>query len=1200
MNKVLIGFAIVIVLLLAAALIGPSFINWNDFKGEIVAAAKEATGRDLAIDGDISLSVLPAPTLSAEGIRLSNVEGGSAPEMVRLEALKLRLAFAPLLSGRIQVETIRLVEPNLVLEVLADGRSNWVFQTAPKEGGAGEEGAASGGELDLRLDSIEIENASVVYRDARSGVEESLTGLSATASAGSVAGPFRANGNMIAKGLPLTFDVAVGTIESGEPLPVRLAVKLDGTPGEAVVTMTLANLEDEPRIKGEVKLSAERVGKLAAVLAPDAALPGLADQTLSLSAQLAGAGAQFSVNDLTLSLGAMQASGAVSVDLTDGAAIDAALEVGSLNLDELLVQAGKQSTKQADTPASKKSTDSDQAWTVPTLPTDVRGTFSLGIDGVTYRGRVIRQVQLNVALDQGQASLREASALLPGGSDFRLSGGLANEGDEPVFKGRVELASDNLRAMLEWLAVDVAEVPAGRLSTLVLTADIDARPSLVQVAGLNLRLDNSTITGGIATRVQRRPSFGLSLNVDKLNLDGYLPKSEAREGTESSGAAATPAPAPDATAPLAVLEDFDTNFSLQVGRLTYAGVTLQDIVLDLTLFGGTMTLKRASIADAAGIAVSASGAATGFSATPAIDLRAEAKAADLAAMAKALNLGDGVDWRRVDKVAVSGLINGTTESAVADLSGQAAGATVKLRGAVAKPLTSPELDLVSDLSHPDMRGLLRRLGLIDSQAGGGPISLSLGLKGKPEALTLALKGDLDGLAVTSDGRLTQAEGKPAFDLMLDVRHADMLALVRSFGTDYRPALDNIGAVSIKASAKGTPETISISGIEAAAGPAQIRGEASLSLARPTPYIQATLESSEIIVDWFLPREPQGGAQGGTGSGGGGTTTRPSNDTRWSRAPLDLSGMAAVDADVTLSAAGLVFQRYPFVKPRMVMHLEGGALTIRELKGGLFGGNVGLSAVVESRPVTAFALNAKLIGANIEEALKTAAGLDTVTGRLDFDGSFRARGNSQWDLVNNLEGNATVHAENGVVRGFDMRAFSDRMQKLTENAHFIELLNRAFSGGETKYSTVDGTWRVENGVARTADTKALLDAAEGTLKGAVSLPQWRMNLETRLRLTEHAGAPNMGVNLDGPIDAPRRDLKTAELERWLLGRVAREVLPKALGKKGGDLGKVIEGVLGGGAQGQSSQDQQSGERSGQQGGQTAPAIDNLLKGLLKKQ
>ena len=61
MRKVLIGVGALVVVLVGVLLIVPAFIDPNDYKPEIQAGVKEATGRDLTIGGDISLSLLPAP-----------------------------------------------------------------------------------------------------------------------------------------------------------------------------------------------------------------------------------------------------------------------------------------------------------------------------------------------------------------------------------------------------------------------------------------------------------------------------------------------------------------------------------------------------------------------------------------------------------------------------------------------------------------------------------------------------------------------------------------------------------------------------------------------------------------------------------------------------------------------------------------------------------------------------------------------------------------------------------------------------------------------------------------------------------------------------------------------------------------------------------------------------------------------------------
>ncbi len=109
MRKLLIGLVGLVVLVVGAALVVPSVIDWNSYKGEITARALEATGRKLTIAGDLDLTVLPAPRLSVRDARFANIKGGSAPDMVRLKSLDVRVRFWPLLRGKIEVDSITLV-----------------------------------------------------------------------------------------------------------------------------------------------------------------------------------------------------------------------------------------------------------------------------------------------------------------------------------------------------------------------------------------------------------------------------------------------------------------------------------------------------------------------------------------------------------------------------------------------------------------------------------------------------------------------------------------------------------------------------------------------------------------------------------------------------------------------------------------------------------------------------------------------------------------------------------------------------------------------------------------------------------------------------------------------------------------------------------------------------------------------------------
>src|SRR3546814_3541262 len=94
----------------------------SDWSSDVCSS--DLTGRGLEIAGDVSLRLLPTPAFSAEQVTLANLEGGSEPVMARLEELRISIALLPLLRGEVLVESVTLVRPDILLEVLEDGRAN--------------------------------------------------------------------------------------------------------------------------------------------------------------------------------------------------------------------------------------------------------------------------------------------------------------------------------------------------------------------------------------------------------------------------------------------------------------------------------------------------------------------------------------------------------------------------------------------------------------------------------------------------------------------------------------------------------------------------------------------------------------------------------------------------------------------------------------------------------------------------------------------------------------------------------------------------------------------------------------------------------------------------------------------------------------------------------------------------------------------
>ena len=89
-------------IILGLALIVPLFLDFNDYKPEIIAKAKESLGREVTIKGEISLRILPTPQLSIGQIGIDNISGGSPKELIHIQNLRVAIDLFPLLKKQIK------------------------------------------------------------------------------------------------------------------------------------------------------------------------------------------------------------------------------------------------------------------------------------------------------------------------------------------------------------------------------------------------------------------------------------------------------------------------------------------------------------------------------------------------------------------------------------------------------------------------------------------------------------------------------------------------------------------------------------------------------------------------------------------------------------------------------------------------------------------------------------------------------------------------------------------------------------------------------------------------------------------------------------------------------------------------------------------------------------------------------------------
>ncbi|MFO7718660.1 MAG: AsmA family protein, partial [Desulfohalobium sp.] len=161
--------------------------DYNGLKPQIEAAVKKQTGRELTLDGDISLDLGLNPALVVQDASLANAEWGSKPQMAKVGRFELQLALLPLFQRDIQVQRIVLRDTAILVENNTEGVSNLALQ-APNATQGGDEAQSQSakdsqqdsqsqkGQLPgLRLDNVLVETAAVEMRDAQGETVASFT-----------------------------------------------------------------------------------------------------------------------------------------------------------------------------------------------------------------------------------------------------------------------------------------------------------------------------------------------------------------------------------------------------------------------------------------------------------------------------------------------------------------------------------------------------------------------------------------------------------------------------------------------------------------------------------------------------------------------------------------------------------------------------------------------------------------------------------------------------------------------------------------------------------------------------------------------------------------------------------------------------------------------------------------------------------------
>jgi uncharacterized protein involved in outer membrane biogenesis len=314
LRTILIAVVVVLVALIATAVGILMSIDYNQYKPQIAAAVKSATGRDLSIGGNFKLGLSLSPTLAVDNVSLSNMPGGSRPVMINLNKLEVQLELIPLLSKKIKVDRIILDGADILLETDKSGKGNWVFEVPGGATTATTTTAATpseGGGMSLpEVDTVQIRNSTVTYHDGVAGTTRSfkIDKLDAETTGGNLAIDLAA---LIGQ-TPLNVKGTLGApalLAGGAPYPMDLA--LSSGNNSATVKGMIGDVSKMQGLAIDVNAKGNSLADLSGLTGSP--LPKLGPYSFSGSAVNIPGG--YKINKLQFTMGSSSMTGDVSLAL---------------------------------------------------------------------------------------------------------------------------------------------------------------------------------------------------------------------------------------------------------------------------------------------------------------------------------------------------------------------------------------------------------------------------------------------------------------------------------------------------------------------------------------------------------------------------------------------------------------------------------------------------------------------------------------------------------------------------------------------------------------------------------------------------------------------------------------------------------------------------------------------------------------------
>ncbi len=475
----------------------------------------------------------------------------------------------------------------------------------------------------------------------------------------------------------------------------------------------------------------------------------------------------------------------------------------------------------------------------------------------------------------------------------------------------------------------------------------------------------------------------------------------------------------------------------------------------------------------------------------------------------------------------------------------AIGTKLKMNSEIKALNGEPQISTYIDLTSQDIKAALTALD-IDAQSlpsNLSTLSVKTKLDGVLDTLNITSNIKALGAEIIAKGKVMNATQKAALEnLILQIKHNSMAK-----------ALENISGISISdknlqssvdfyAKINQKDQTYTLSEIKGDLSGISVTGNLKLNIGGKVPNIKGDLEFGKLTLTALAEKK------------------QASSSERWSKEPIDVSGLHAANADINLKAASINYGGWPLEKPSLQIKLRDGNLDITDLKAQIFGGTISSTIKAQTneqpRQPIYFESASSFSNVDIGKLAKSLIGTQIVklSGAGDVTMNIKSSGASIAALIYDLSGDGKVDGKNIMLQGVDVTKF---VRALSDNSKPGDTLTGIWKGttggGNTQFDTLDGGFVIKEGVVFLNAINLYGKQAQIETNGTLSLPKWTLDTKHKLIVkgTDEtpSDVPPFEISFKGSLDNPTQTFGQGLLNDYLNRKIQRKfnkILSEKLG------------------------------------------------------